>query len=146
MFRKKKKEIQYPLIDDTRVLVHDFNRRFPYENYRAVDYQKDISFDDKIMIPMLDKFLKILLDGDGIDDGNENMLDNPITAGFLKAVSNLDEQQINHNDVIRRLIARRQSDRIDIQRIRDHRIQELKRLESEYDIICKKINTLEERK
>ena len=95
------------------------------------------------MKPKVDKHLEALFAGD-VDDGNGDMLDNIIFGPYRESVPYLNIQRLNHKDMNRRLVARRVSDRMDFERIRDERKEELERLEQEYKDVCSKMAAVEE--
>lgn len=144
MFGKKKRNNAIiNTVDDSRAVVYDFVRRFPYESYRPVEYRPFPDLQKELMLPKLDQYLQALLAGD-VDDGNGDMLDSIIFDPFRIAVPDLEKQGCEHRDIIRRLNARRISDRADFSRIRDKESKELAGLEKEFEQTCRKIERLEE--
>lgn len=137
--RKKKKEpTLFNSIDDSRSVVYDFMRRFVYESYRTVEYCMYPKLEEQELKAKLDVHLDALLAGE-VDDGNANMLDQIIFAPAREGVMALRRQHYNHQDTIRRLIARRKSDRQDFSRISEERKEELAQLEWEYQETCRKL-------
>lgn len=143
--RRKKKQAQFNMMDDSKVTVYDFKRRMKclFESYRPIDYRLYPGLNEEEMKDKIDRHLEALFAGD-VDDGNGDMLDNIIFGPYRESVPYLKIQRLNHKDMNRRLIARRVSDRADFERIRDERKDELKQLEKEYDDICSKSATIEE--
>lgn len=144
MFGKnKEKQGLFNVMDDSRVEVNDFRRRYCYESYRPVDYKLYPMLTEEIMIPKLDHHLAELFRGD-VDDANGDMLDNIIFSAYREAFSNLGIQRENHKDINRRLIAKRISDREDFIRICDNRREELTHLEQEFEDTCKQMKDVKE--
>ena len=143
--RKNKEQAQFNTMDDSRVTVYDFMRRMQrlFESYRAADYRVYPGLTEEEMKPKLDRHLEALFAGD-VDDANGDMLDNIIFGPYRESVPFLNVQRLNHKDMNRRLVARRVSDRADFERIRNERVEELERLEQEYDEVCSKMAALEE--
>lgn len=138
MFGKKKKEQGlFNTMDDSRVVVYDFVRRIPIESYRPVEYKLYHKLRDEEMHPKLDRHLDALFAG-SVDDGNGDMLDNIIFRSYRESGPDLILQKHTHEDMIRRIVAKRTSDREDFVNLREDRKEELLRLEKEYDEICDK--------
>lgn len=104
--RKKQEQGLFNMMDDSRVIVQDFVRRYIYESYRAVDYKPYHRLCEEEMMPRLDKYLDAMFAGE-VDSGNEDMLDNIIFGPYRESVPDLATQRLNHKDMDRRLIARR---------------------------------------
>ena len=143
MFRRKQKV--YGEIDDSRMTVNDFRRRFHslFESYRPADYHIYPGLSEAVLKPKLDRHLEALFSF-FVDDTNGDMLDNTIFGPYRESLQYLNIQRLNHQDMNRRLIARRVSDRADLARIRDARKEELKRLEKEYEEVSRKMAAVEE--
>ena len=143
--RKKKEQAQFNTMDDSRVTVYDFMRRMQslFESYRSADYRPYPGLSEEEMKPKLDRHLESLFAGD-VDCANGDMLDNTIFGPYRESVPYLNVQRLNHKDMNRRLAARRVSDRADLERIRDGRKEELKRLEQEYEDVCRRMAAVEE--
>ncbi|HAP20711.1 MAG TPA: hypothetical protein DCR27_05500 [Lachnospiraceae bacterium] len=141
--RKKREQGLFNTMDDSRVMVHDFTRRYLYESYRSVDYRVFHKLCEEEMKPKLDQHLEALIAGE-VDDANGDMLDNIIFGPYRESVPELGVQRLNHKDMNRRLAARRTADREDFVRLGSERQEELARLEEEYKETCNKIKAAEE--
>lgn len=141
--RKKQEQGLFNTMDDSRVMVHDFTRRYLYESYRSVDYRVFHKLWEEEMKPKLDQHLEALIAGE-VDDANGDMLDNIIFGPYRESVPELGVQRLNHKDMNRRLAARRTADREDFVRLGFERQEELARLEEEYKETCNKIMAAEE--
>lgn len=131
MFGKKKQTSPVSYIDDTRVIVHDFRRRLPFESYRPTDYLLPTAFESGEMLPYLDG----KLDAAGfLDEGNADALDNTILAAAKDAFCALRLQYIGKTDLLTRLFARRAADRADLEarmrQVEARREDELRQLEA----------------
>lgn len=133
----KKRKSAVRVINEQRSVQDDFVRRPAYESYRAAEYGLYPKLAAEAVLPELDAHLETLLAGT-VDDANGDMLDSLIFGPAREAYPELARQKWNHTDVIRRLIARRQADRQDFERILQERRRELTDLEKEYDAACRK--------
>lgn len=141
--RKKNKQALIGTMDDSRITVYDFRRRFLYESYRCPDYNPYPGLQESVIMPKLEEHLQALFAGN-VDDGNGDMLDNTIIAPFRESVADLEKQRCGHTDMLRRLAARRISDRVDFIKIKDQQSAVLHKLEQEYEEICRRIEEVEE--
>lgn len=133
--RKKKKQAHFSTVDDTREVAYDFRRRFIYEQYRPTDYSMYYKLKETYMKQMLDKYLDALFAGE-VDDGNGDVMDNIILGAVREAQSDLQIQRSDHNDMLRRLIARRNADRKDFCRMTEEYKHKLELLEKSYEKTC----------
>ena len=86
--RKKQEQGLFNTMDDSRVMVHDFTRRYLYESYRSVDYRVFHKLCEEEMKPKLDQHLEALIAGE-VDDANGDMLDNIIFGPYRESVPEL---------------------------------------------------------
>ena len=115
MFRRKRKETGFDeakqYVTDVgypRKEVHDFTRRSPYWQYRPVRYQQYKPFEE--YQAEIDQYLGKLFGGE-IDEENGDILDNLIGDITRQALRHLDRQRVDHQDIIRSLYIRHESDR-----------------------------------
>ena len=87
-------------IADTVDVVNDFNRQALFWSYRPVAYRAYAPFYN--LTPVLDEFIDDLFRGN-IDEGNADTLDNIIADYARQAIIFLDQQKIEHIDMIRQL-------------------------------------------
>lgn len=146
MFNKKKKPSLYNTVDDSRITVYDFKLRstpIGFESYRTTEYTLYHKLDENEMRSRIDDHLDKLFAGE-VDDANGDMLDEIIFGAAREALPCLSRQRIDHNDTIRRFIARRTADHDDIRRIREDRIKERDTMQTDYDKICAALARAEE--
>ena len=138
MFGKKKNQSVINSVDDSRSEAHDFQLRGTgptYESYRTVEYRLYHKLADDEMIPILDSHLTKLFSGE-VDSANSNILEATILSAVAEALPDLRRQKVDHDDMLRRLICRRDADRKDLERLRDMRIKERDDIFQEYEKIC----------
>lgn len=133
MFHSKKRIVHS--ISDAKATVYDFERRFPFESYRTTDYSLYYKLEDATLKRQLDRHLKALLAGE-VDEGNANMLDGVLCSWAVESVADLALQQREHQDMLRRLQARRSSDREDFVKLLNNLQKDLHQLEEEYETVC----------
>mgnify|MGYP001029328010 CR=1 FL=1 len=133
MFHRKKRIVHS--ISDTKATVYDFQRRFPFENYRVRDYSLYYKLEDSALKRQLNRHLKALLAGD-VDAGNANMLDGFLCSLAAEAVADLNLQQCEHQDMLKRLRARRHSDPEDFMKLLNNLRKDSRQLEEEYETVC----------
>ena len=85
-------------VDDNVELVNDFVRQTPFWNYRPVEYKINEYFLTGL-VAELDSYLDRLFAGE-IDDGNGDVLDNIICDYAARAVRDVSEQKVHHEDLI----------------------------------------------
>ena len=122
--------------------VHDFILRsteLSFESYRTVDYRLYPQLSAEYMMPIIDAHLDKLLSGE-VDDANGDMLDRLLFVPARIALPDLISQHVDHSDVLRRFIVRRNADRKDLKEILSQRQAELDDLNNEYENVCRKIN------
>lgn len=127
MFGKKKKAQAA-----ARRAAADFTRRPGYESTRAAEYELYSGLRQDILLPKLEAHLKELFSGE-VDDGNGDLLDGLILAPAREAAQELARQKYDHEDAIRRIIARRDADREDFGKILALRQQEMTALEAMHE-------------
>ena len=137
MFGKKDKSALVSHVDDSRSIVRNFRRRSPFESYRSMDYRLYSKLQEKSMYPLLDRCLENLLPG--ADDGNLNMLNSKLVAIGLQSMVNLEQQRLNHQDVIHRLAARRTADHYDLVQMMEAETRNLQSLLEEHEKTCKQV-------
>ncbi len=142
MFKKKKQGL-FNAADDTEVIVNDFARRYPFEDYRPVEYKPYHKLLEEEMKPRLDHHLEALFAGE-VDDANGDMLDNIIFGTYRESLSDLGMQRHSHAVFNRRLAARRHSDREDFGRLAEERKKELTDLEKDYEEIRERVKGRDE--
>lgn len=135
MFRKKKKASR---VEATREPAPDFLRRPQYEACRAPEYRLYPKLEEETMLPLLDRHLEAMFAGT-VDDGNGDLLDSLIFAPAREAEPSLARQRWEHEDTLRRIIARRKADREDFGRILEQRKLELRELEAAYAGTCRRM-------
>ncbi len=121
--------------------VHDFTLRsseLSFESYRTVDYRLYPQLSSEYMVPIIDAHLEKLLSGE-VDDANGDMLDRLIFGPARMALPDLISQHVDHSDLLRRFIVRRNADQKDLEEILSQRQAELDDLNGEYENICRKI-------
>ena len=146
MFGKKKQKALFNAVDDNRTIVNDFCLRstvIGFESYRTVEYRRYHKLDESEMIPLLDEQLAKLFAGE-VDSGNGDMLDSSILGAAREALPDLERQQCNHIDMLRRLTISRIADRDDIRRIRGACLKEREMIMADYEKICHALDKLEE--
>lgn len=84
-------------VDDTPVIVRDFNRRAPFWSYRTAEYQELPEFAG--FKSEIDAYLEKLFDGE-LDDGNGDVLDTMISDILRQAMRDLERQRVVHRDTI----------------------------------------------
>lgn len=140
MFGKKKKQALFNAVDDSRIVVNDFQLRtsktYGTESYRTVEYRLSHKLEESEMLPVLEEHLARLFAGE-VDDANGDMLDNFLFGPAREALPDLGRQHYDHADMIRRLIIRKTADREDIRRLRDERQKERDAMQDDYDKICR---------
>lgn len=136
MFHRKKKIVHS--ITDAKAIAYDFERRFPFETYRPTDYSLYYKLEDATLKRSLDRHLKALLAGD-VDEGNANMLDGYLCSLAAEAAANLTLQQREHQDMLKRLQARRRSDREDFVKLLNTLQKDLHQLEEDYGMVCEMV-------
>ena len=122
--------------------VHDFTLRsseLSFESYRTVDYRLYPQLSSEYMVPIIDAHLEKLLSGE-VDDANGDMLDRLIFGPARMALPDLISQHVDHADVLRRFIVRRNADQKDLEEILSQRQIELDELNGEYESVCRKID------
>ena len=142
MFKKKKKQVLFNAVDDSRVIVHDFRLRSTIvgvESYRTIEYRLYHKLEEDEMMPRLEEHLSKLLSGE-VDDGNGDMLDAILFGAAREALPDLERQHYDHLDLLRRLIIRRKADREDIRRLKEEREDECKELKIDYEKTCKMLD------
>lgn len=96
------------VVDDTRVVVHDFQRRAPFWSYRTVPYKE---YEPLVNLQgKLDDYLDALFCGD-IDSANGDVLDNIIFDTVRQAQDDLNRQRVEHGDTIKSFGIRAEGDR-----------------------------------
>ena len=133
MFHRKKKIIHS--ISDAKATVYDFERRFPFESYRSTDYLLYYKLGDPALKRQIDRHLKALLAGE-VDEGNANMLEGYLCSLAGEAAADLTLQQREHQDMLKRLQARRRSDPEDFVKLLNNLQKDLHQLEEEYETVC----------
>ena len=96
-------------VTDETVVVNDFERRIPYWSYRTVNYsipERFLRYKEEI-----DEYLRHLFEGE-IDDGNGDVLDNLILDMAMQAELSLEQQKIEHKDLITSFNIRAKSDKV----------------------------------
>ena len=139
MFGKKKNQALFNVVDDSKVVVHDFRLRSThvgFESYRTVEYKLYPKLEEAEMMPKLEEHLSKLFAGD-VDDANGDMLDAILFGAAREALPDLGKQHYDHWDMLRRLIIRRKADREDLRRIRDDRVEEYETMKVDYERTCK---------
>lgn len=131
MFGKKKKQAAQPEPQALR-------RRPEYGEDRLTQYRLYPKLEEAYLLPILDRHLETLLSGE-VDDGNGDLLDGIILAAAREAAPDLVRQRHDHTEALRRLNARRSSDREDFARILEQRRQELAALEAAHANTCRRI-------
>ena len=122
--------------------VHDFTLRsteLSFESYRTVDYRLFPQLSAKYMMPLIAAHLDKLLSGE-VDDANGDMLDRLLFDPARMALPDLISQHVDHADVLRRFIVRRNADQKDLEEILSQRQIELDELNGEYESVCRKID------
>lgn len=135
MFRKRKKTEPSSL---PRVAAEDFTRRLCYESCRAANYQLYRGLQQDVLLPKLERHLAAMLAGE-VDDANGDFLDSLIFAPAREALPDLNRQRHDHMEALRRIIARREADRMDFQKLLEQRQQELAELERAHEKTCRLI-------
>ena len=139
MFGKKKNQALFNVVDDSKVVVHDFRLRSTHvgvESYRTVEYKLYPKLEEAEMMHKLEEHLSKLFAGD-VDDANVDMLDAILFGAAREALPDLGKQHYDHLDMLRRLIIRRKADREDLRRIRDDRVEEYEAMKVDYERTCK---------
>lgn len=136
MFHRKKRIVHS--ITDAKATVYDFERRFPFESYRTMSYSLYYKLEDATLKRQINRHLKALLAGD-VDEGNANMLDGFLCSLAGEAAANLTLQQREHQDMLKRLQARRRSDREDFVKLHNNLQKELHQLEEDYGMVCEMV-------
>ena len=122
--------------------VHDFTLRsteLSFESYRTVDYRLFPQLSAEYMMPLIDAHLDKLLSGE-VDDANGDMLDRLLFDPARMALPDLISQHVDHADVLRRFIVRRNADQKDLEEILSQRQIELDELNGEYESVCRMID------
>ena len=142
MFGKKKNQALFNVVDDSKVVVHDFRLRSTHvgvESYRTVEYKLYPKLEEAEMMHKLEEHLSKLFAGD-VDDANGDMLDAILFGAAREALPDLGKQHYDHLDMLRRLIIRRKADREDLRRIRDDRVEEYEAMKVDYERTCKMLD------
>ena len=139
MKRKTPDNAQILTINDSRVVVNDFRNRWPYDGYRTVEYRLFPALEESVMLPLLDEHLQRLFAGD-IDAGNGDALLSLIFDPARRALTDLHRQRADHEDILRRLELRWETDREDFHRMLEEVQEENAKAEDEYASICSMID------
>lgn len=140
-----KRKVLFSEVDDTRVVVHDFERRQPFESYRCMEYHAFQGLTREAMLPVLDEHLKLLLAGT-VDAANGDMLDGLIIGVYRRAIADLNMQRAGHQDMNRRLNARRAADRADFERICTELREKKETLTKSFEETSRRLAAVEEGK